>query len=62
MGKTMFANSKQAIKKIALISISTVIIGSFTVFSFSILGNVCSQVITNLTYYNAMMKQELTVP
>jgi hypothetical protein len=45
---------KQSIKKIVLRSLGTVMIGSVVVFSFSILINVCSQLITNVFhYYNA---------
>jgi hypothetical protein len=56
----MSTDPKKSIKKIFLLALSTVIIGSSAVFGFSILGNVCSQVITNaVIYYNTMMTQKL---
>lgn len=56
-------NAKQTIKKIVLLALSTVLISGSVAFGFSILGNVCSQVITSvITYYNAMMRQELSIP
>ncbi len=59
----MFTHSKQSVKKIVLRSLSIAIIGSSTVLSFSILGNVCSYVIDNVVIcYDAMMKQQLTLP
>ncbi|HEY9729826.1 MAG TPA: hypothetical protein V6D50_25535 [Chroococcales cyanobacterium] len=59
----MSSHSKKTIKKIVLLSLSTVIITSSAVLCFLILGNAFSQVLTNvLIYYNAMMKQQLTIP
>lgn len=59
----MFTNPKQSIKKIVLLSIGTVIISGSTMFIFSVLGNLCSQVITSaVIYYNAMLREQLTIP
>jgi hypothetical protein len=59
----MSITSRQSIKKIVFLSLSAAVITSSVVFSFSVLGNICSQVITNITYaYNAILKQQLTIP
>jgi hypothetical protein len=57
----MPTHSKQSIKKIVLRSLGTVMIGSVVVFSFLILINVCSQLITNVFHYYNATKQ-LTLP
>ncbi len=56
-------NSQRIIKKIFLLSFSAVIVGSSVVFSLSILGNVCSQLISSsLNHYKETMRQQLTIP
>lgn len=58
----MPAHSKQPTKKIVLLSLGAVMIGSSVVFSFLTLGNACSQLITNVVYYyNAVIRQLLTI-
>jgi hypothetical protein len=55
----MSTNPKQAIKKIVLASFSITVISSFTIFSFVILENVCSQIIDSvIIYYNAIMQKQ----
>lgn len=59
----MSTYSNKTIKKIVLLSLSIVIVCSSAVFAFSVLGNVSSQLITNVViYYNAMMRKQLTIP
>jgi hypothetical protein len=61
--KTMPPNFQSSLRKIVLLSLSTVIISGSAISSLWVLGKVCSQVITGVTYYyNAMLKQELMIP
>ncbi len=59
----MPAHSQQFIRKTVLISLSTIIILGSASLSLSILGNLYSQVITNLIYgYNAVIQQQSPMP
>lgn len=54
---------KRSLKQIILLTFSLVIISGSVVITFSLLGNVCSQVIHHIVYfYNAMLEQQLVIP
>ena len=55
----MSTHSKQSIKRMVLLSLSALAMGSSVILGSLVLGNLCSQVITNFVYcYNAVIKQQ----
>lgn len=61
--ETMPIHSKQSVKRIVLLSLSLLAMGGSVILSSLILGNLCSQVITNLVYcYNTVIKQQSPMP
>jgi hypothetical protein len=59
----MPTDSQHSIRKTVLLALSTLAISGSVLFGVSVLGNAFSQVVASVTdYYNAMLKQELTIP
>lgn len=52
-------SSQQSTKNTVLLLFSVVMVGSFAVFVFAVLGYVCSQVVANAIYHDLILQQKL---